>query len=356
MAQKYTVEDVLTVIMDGNSSDMEQLGEDDDDDEEEEEWTPTTNIGENPDSSDDEEEENPDSSDDDENPEVPQEDTTKPKNTTLKQSAKGKVKKKVYRWKRKQFEPPSVEFVECVEEDSEERLDWTPYILFVSRIQLGKRDCPLFLSFPMLHPHCVEVSLGTSDKKALGMTPLLPLPPSSEQQISQLIHVTQKISISIYFYSTWNEGRLHQGIVRLLEHEITEQRPHSTPRAENYTTAQKRAGNESMLLQQARKKSRIDSERDEGRWYAPPQVSFLKGLISDSHGGLSNQMRESFSASPSLVVLQRLGGCSDINDRWADSGMSMKKWIRLIMASSKVFNEMNGHFSAQLKQTLAKVE
>lgn len=130
MAKEYSVEDALKIIMDGNSSDIEQLGEDDDDEEEEEEWTPTAKIGENPDSSDDEEEENPDSSDDDESPEVPEEDTTKPKDTTLKQSARGKVKRKVYRWKRKQFEPPSVEFVECVEEDSEERLDWTPYMYF----------------------------------------------------------------------------------------------------------------------------------------------------------------------------------------------------------------------------------
>ncbi|CAL8363258.1 unnamed protein product [Merluccius merluccius] len=61
--------------MDGNSSDMEQLGEDDDEDEDEE-WTPTARFGENPDSSDDEEEENPDGNDDDEGPEVPEEDTT----------------------------------------------------------------------------------------------------------------------------------------------------------------------------------------------------------------------------------------------------------------------------------------
>ncbi|XP_051796409.1 protein MFI [Acanthochromis polyacanthus] len=62
------------MIMDGNSSDMEQLqeGDDDDDDVEDEEWTPTAKIGENPDSSDDDEEENPDSSDDDESPEVPE--------------------------------------------------------------------------------------------------------------------------------------------------------------------------------------------------------------------------------------------------------------------------------------------
>lgn len=75
-------------------------------------------LGEkSPDSSDDEEEENPDSSDDDESPEVSEGDTTKPKDTTLKQPARGKVKRKLYRGKRKQFEPPSVEFGECVDED-----------------------------------------------------------------------------------------------------------------------------------------------------------------------------------------------------------------------------------------------
>ncbi|KAL6474032.1 hypothetical protein MHYP_G00175930 [Metynnis hypsauchen] len=121
MAKKYSLEDALKRIMDGNSSDMEQLGEDDDDEEEEdEEWTPTARIGENPDSS-DEEEENPDSSDDDEGTE---------EDTTPKQSARDKGKRKEYLWKRKQFEPPSVEFVECVEEDSEVRLDWTPYKYF----------------------------------------------------------------------------------------------------------------------------------------------------------------------------------------------------------------------------------
>lgn len=35
MAMKHSVEDVLKMIMDGDSSDMEQLEEDDDD----EEWT-----------------------------------------------------------------------------------------------------------------------------------------------------------------------------------------------------------------------------------------------------------------------------------------------------------------------------
>ncbi|XP_051795801.1 uncharacterized protein LOC127531148 [Acanthochromis polyacanthus] len=159
MAKKYTVEDALKMIMDGNSSDMEQLqeGDDDDDDVEDEEWTPTAKIGENPDSSDDDDEENPDSSDDDESPEVP-EDTTKSRATTLKQSARGNMKRKTYQRKRKQFEPPSVEFVECVEEDSEERLDWTLYMYFkdfvvinawiryrrdLEKLQPGQKPLPL---------------------------------------------------------------------------------------------------------------------------------------------------------------------------------------------------------------------
>lgn len=51
------------MIMDGNSSDIEPLGED-------EEWIPTR-LEKHPDSGDDEEEENPDKDDDDEAPEIP---------------------------------------------------------------------------------------------------------------------------------------------------------------------------------------------------------------------------------------------------------------------------------------------
>lgn len=111
MAKKYSVEDVLKKIVDGNSSDMEPLGEDDDEEEgEEEEWTPAAEIGENQDSSD--------------NDERLEEDTT------LKSSASSEGKRKAYQWKRQQFEPPSVEFVEYVKEDSQERLGWTPYMYF----------------------------------------------------------------------------------------------------------------------------------------------------------------------------------------------------------------------------------
>jgi len=41
MAKKLSAEDMLNMIMDGNSSDIEQLEESDDDEEEDEQWTPT---------------------------------------------------------------------------------------------------------------------------------------------------------------------------------------------------------------------------------------------------------------------------------------------------------------------------
>ncbi|XP_029913130.1 uncharacterized protein LOC115363170 isoform X2 [Myripristis murdjan] len=47
MARKYSVEDALKMISDGNSSDMEQLGEDDEE-EEEPDWTPPASTEENP--------------------------------------------------------------------------------------------------------------------------------------------------------------------------------------------------------------------------------------------------------------------------------------------------------------------
>lgn len=50
---------------------------------------------------------------------------------------------------------------------------------------------------------------------------------------------------------------------------------------------------------------------------------FLQRFLSDRRGCLANQRWEFLSAPPLLVDLWRLGGCSDINDRWADSSMSM---------------------------------
>lgn len=54
MSRKYCVEDALKKIVDGNSSDMGQLGEDDNDDDDED-WTLTGRIEENSGSSDNEE-------------------------------------------------------------------------------------------------------------------------------------------------------------------------------------------------------------------------------------------------------------------------------------------------------------
>ncbi|XP_061759480.1 piggyBac transposable element-derived protein 2-like [Nerophis ophidion] len=116
MANKYCIEDALKRIMDGSSSDMEQLGEEDD---EMDEWTPPERT-----------EESTDTSDDEEVPEVSDEDTTEYNDTTQKQATPGKMTRKEYQWKRKRFEPPAVDFVEYVEEGSEDRLDWTPYSYF----------------------------------------------------------------------------------------------------------------------------------------------------------------------------------------------------------------------------------
>jgi len=58
------------------------------------------------------------------------EEPTLTQDNTTKQSARSKVKRKVYQWKKKEFGPPDVEYDECVEEDVEDRLDWTPYMYF----------------------------------------------------------------------------------------------------------------------------------------------------------------------------------------------------------------------------------
>uniref|UniRef100_A0A3B3YNV3 PiggyBac transposable element-derived protein domain-containing protein n=1 Tax=Poecilia mexicana TaxID=48701 RepID=A0A3B3YNV3_9TELE len=156
MAKTYTVEDILNMIMDGNSGDIEQLGEDED-----EEWTPAR-IEEHPDSGDDEEEENPDKDDDDEAPEIP-------KDKTPKQSGKSKVKRKEYRWEKIQFEAPSAEFVEPVEEDSEERLDWTPCQYF--------KD---FVTEDMLQEIAEETNLYSVQKNGKSVN-------TNAQEIEQLL-------------------------------------------------------------------------------------------------------------------------------------------------------------------------
>ncbi|KAL7890347.1 hypothetical protein AOLI_G00026050 [Acnodon oligacanthus] len=78
MPKKQSVEDVLKMVLDGDSSDLE-FGEDDEDDDDEEEWTPTCTEG-NSDSSD--EEDLQDKSDDKTSGEV--EDQTTIQDTTTK--------------------------------------------------------------------------------------------------------------------------------------------------------------------------------------------------------------------------------------------------------------------------------
>ncbi len=112
--------------MDGNSSDMEQLGEDEDDGEEE--WIPNAMLTE----------ENSDSTDEedlrDESVNLMSTETegltTTTEDTPTKQSVRGKVKRKEYRWRKVQYEPPAVEFDDCVEEASEDRCDWTLHMCF----------------------------------------------------------------------------------------------------------------------------------------------------------------------------------------------------------------------------------
>lgn len=114
------------MIMDGNSSDMEQLGEDEDDGEEE--WIPNAMLTE----------ENSDSTDEedlrDESVNLMSTETegltTTTEDTPTKQSVRGKVKRKEYRWRKVQYEPPAVEFDDCVEEASEDRCDWTLHMCF----------------------------------------------------------------------------------------------------------------------------------------------------------------------------------------------------------------------------------
>ncbi|KAI2647593.1 PiggyBac transposable element-derived protein 2 [Labeo rohita] len=50
--------------------------------------------------------------------------------TIKKQSVKDNAKKKEYRWRKKQFQPPSVGFIASDEEGTEDRCNWTPYMYF----------------------------------------------------------------------------------------------------------------------------------------------------------------------------------------------------------------------------------
>lgn len=87
----------VNMIMDDNSSDMEQLGEDDEGDYQNESVAkvPTTT-----------------------------------QDAIRKESVKGNPKMKEYRWRKIQYQAPSVDFIACVEEGTEGRFDWTPYMYF----------------------------------------------------------------------------------------------------------------------------------------------------------------------------------------------------------------------------------
>lgn len=119
--RKYTTEDVVSMLFDGNASDMEQLEEGDDDDDEE--WTPKAKLGE----------ESSDTSDEEDLQEGDDQTSTEKEGptaqyTTTKTSARKNVTKKAYRWRKKPFEAPGVEFDECADEALEDRSEFTPCI------------------------------------------------------------------------------------------------------------------------------------------------------------------------------------------------------------------------------------
>ncbi|KAJ8382435.1 hypothetical protein SKAU_G00032130 [Synaphobranchus kaupii] len=122
--RKYTGEDAVSMIFDGNASDMEQLEEGDDDDDEE--CTPKAMSGEE--SSDTSNEEDLQEGDDQTSTE--EEGPTSSQYTATKTSARKKVTKKAYTWRKKPFEPPGVEFDECADEALEDRSEFTPYMYF----------------------------------------------------------------------------------------------------------------------------------------------------------------------------------------------------------------------------------
>lgn len=120
MAKKYSVEDVLNMINDGNSSEIEQFGEEDDDGSDEE-WTPKGMAATEGSHSDSDEEDEPVDETD-----IP----VTSKQSKTKQSAKDKVKKKAYRWRKVPFESPNVDFDRHIDNVCIERSEWTPYIYF----------------------------------------------------------------------------------------------------------------------------------------------------------------------------------------------------------------------------------
>lgn len=106
--------------MDGYSCDMKQLGEDDQD-----RWTPQAMHDDG----------SSDSSDqgDYQDESVAQTSTEvkvpKTQDAIRKESVKGNPKMKEYKWRKIQYQA-SVDFIACVEEGTEDRFDWTPYMYF----------------------------------------------------------------------------------------------------------------------------------------------------------------------------------------------------------------------------------
>ncbi|KAK5603116.1 hypothetical protein CRENBAI_000112 [Crenichthys baileyi] len=115
----------VNMIMDGNSSDIEQLGEDDEDDDED--WSPQAMHDEqNSESSDEENCRDQSIAQSNMEVEVP----TTILDTVRNESVKAKVKRKEYKWRKTQYQAPSVDFIASVEEGTENRCDMTPYMYF----------------------------------------------------------------------------------------------------------------------------------------------------------------------------------------------------------------------------------
>ncbi|XP_065820319.1 piggyBac transposable element-derived protein 3-like [Labrus bergylta] len=113
------------MIMDGNSSDIEQLGEDDEEDEEE--WTPQAMHDDgSSDSSDEEDYQDESVAQTSTEVEIP----TTTQDTIRKESVKANAQRKEYRWRKINYQAPSINFIASVEEGTEDRCDWTPYMYF----------------------------------------------------------------------------------------------------------------------------------------------------------------------------------------------------------------------------------
>lgn len=125
--KKKHLQNVIDIIMDGNSSDLEQLEEEEEeDDDDDEEWIPQAMHDDGSSDSSDEEDYQVESVVQSSiEVEVP---TTQ--DTFKKQSVKDNAKKKEYSWRKKQFQPPSVDFIASDEEGTEDRCNWTPYMYF----------------------------------------------------------------------------------------------------------------------------------------------------------------------------------------------------------------------------------